>query len=305
MAAPPPCRVCGSRDTRHLMTTTVSLTKRDRIEHCCCLSCGSVFVATPLDQSDLAEAYGSVAWDKYYEENYATNRNKFASGIRFLNKNAIPSDAEILDIGGGDGMFAELLSENGFTRVSIHEIPGASVKAKNVENIYQDFDYKSVPDARFDVVTMMDVFEHVPDPSALLTACHRILKPGGVIYFHTPAVTRMDRFMHVLLRLPVLSAVGKTWARGRTSVFHLENYTKEAFQRLFRDRFEVISMEFKNELSWPVARYVRNYLTRRLRLPDWSSNLLAPFVYPFIATDFFNPNKAVVYARRRPPTKPA
>lgn len=298
MTAPPPCRVCGSRDTRYLMTTTVSLTNRDRIEHCCCQSCGSVFVATPLDQSDLAEAYSSIAWDKYYEENYNTNKKKFSLGIQFLNKNAIPKDAEILDVGGGDGMFADLLLENGFRNVSIHEIPGPHVKADRVKRIYQDFDYSSVPDGQFDVVTMMDVFEHVPDPSALLMACHRVLKPDGVIYFHTPAVTRMDRFMHVMLKLPLLNIVGKTWARGRTSVFHLENYTKEAFHHLFRDRFNVVSMEFKNELSWPVARYVRNYLTRRLRLPDWSSNLLAPFFYPFIATNFFNPNKAIVYARR-------
>lgn len=292
------CRVCGSDNIRYLMTTQVNLTKLKSLEHCRCRACGSVFVSTQPDRDDLSEAYSSIDWDHYFQENCETTRAKFVKGVEFLLASSVSLRARILDIGGGDGMFAEMLIEAGYSHVSVHEIPGASVKAENVETVFQDFDYQSIPDTSFDVVTMMDVFEHVPDPSLVVAACHRILKPGGILYFHTPVVTPMDRAMHVMLKIPLLSIAGKTWVRGRTSVFHLENYTGKAFEHLFRGRFDVVTMDFKNELSRPVSGYVRVYLTNRLRWPDWTSRLLAPLFYFFIATDFFNPNKAVVCARR-------
>ena len=76
--------------------------------------------------------------------------------------------------------------ESGFARVSGHEIPGAHLAGVRelAENIYEDFDYSSIPDETFDVVTMLDVVEHVRDPKFLLSQCHRILRPGGFGFCH-------------------------------------------------------------------------------------------------------------------------
>ena len=39
--------------------------------------------------------------------------------------------------------------------------------------------------ARFDVVTCMEMLEHVPDPSSVVQACYRLVKPGGHVFFST------------------------------------------------------------------------------------------------------------------------
>ena len=51
---------------------------------------------------------------------------------------------------------------------------------------------------------MLDVLEHVLAPQFLIDSMSRILKENGIIYFHTPVVTKTDIFMHYLLKLPLL-----------------------------------------------------------------------------------------------------
>ena len=121
----------------------------------------------------------------------------------------------------------------------------------------------------------------------------------GVIYFHTPVVTRTDRLMHDLQKFPVLKKAGTIWQRGRTSIFHLENYTPKSLTLLLEGAgFYDIKIEVKNELSWSVTRIVRVYLLNRLGLPGFLAPFLTPLFYPLLATDLFNANKAIVSARK-------
>ena len=39
--------------------------------------------------------------------------------------------------------------------------------------------------AQFDVVTCLEMLEHVPDPSSVVAACQRLVKPGGLVFFST------------------------------------------------------------------------------------------------------------------------
>ena len=57
-------------------------------------------------------------------------------------------------------------------------------------------------------------------------------------------------------------------------------------------------MDVRNELSWPVSRYVRSYLVEKQGLPGFLAPLITAMAYPFLATDTFNANKAIVRARK-------
>ena len=294
------CRVCASAKVDFICETPNEHSETESISSYRCGDCGLVFVGNEFSDEELAFAYGTLESGHYYYEIAAENRDKMRTAAGNLKEIAEPK-SRIIDIGTGNGEFLKVLTEAGFENVSGHEIPGSDLSG--VENfadaIYRDYDYSSIPSAHFDVVTLLDVVEHVRDPQYLIDQCFRILKPGGHIYFHTPVVTRTDRLMHRMTKIPAASKIAQTWLRGRTSIFHLQNYSRNSLRLLLnKGGFQLISLEIKNELSWPVGRYVQVYIVDRLNLPNIAGPLLTPAVYPLIATNFFNANKSIVLAQK-------
>lgn len=294
------CRVCGSAAIVYLCDTYNEYSKSTILQHYRCIACGSVFVGNRIDSEELGVAYAAQYSETYYDEIESVNKKKMAVAIGHL-RDLISPDDSLIDIGTGDGLFVELIHRAGFSNVSAHEIPGSDlVKIENIaRHLYQDFDYGSIPSNSFAAVTLLDVVEHVINPQYLIEVCRRILKSNGVIYFHTPVVTTTDRMMHFLLRIPIVKKFGIIWQKGRTSIFHLENYTPESLKILLeRAGFSDIRIEVKNELSWPVTRYIRVYLLEKQGLPGFLAPLFLPVFYLLLATDLFNANKAIVSARK-------
>jgi 2-polyprenyl-3-methyl-5-hydroxy-6-metoxy-1,4-benzoquinol methylase len=292
--------VCSSQKVSYLCDTHNHHSQTKIINHYRCNDCGSVFVGNKINGDELGIAYSTLDSDGYYAEIEAENRKKMVTAITDLKDLISPQD-HIIDLGTGNGMFIEMLIANGFENVSAHEIPGCDLSfiEKTAKHIFQDFDYSTIPSETFDAVTLLDVLEHVPDPKYLIETCARILKKDGVIYIHTPVVTKTDRLMHFLQRVPVLKKAGTMWQSARTSIFHLENYTDRSLRGLLRAAgFYDIDIEVKNELSWNASRYVRIYLLDKLKLPGSLSPVVTPFFYPLMATNFFNANKAIVSARK-------
>ena len=297
------CRVCSADDVSWLCDTPNTHSATTPLNHYRCAACGSVFVGNQVDHAELGVAYGTLDSDTYYREIADETRRKMCSAIADLRALRRQSGA-LIDIGTGNGMFVPLLREAGFDDVSVHEIQGTDLSAiaPLVRHVYQDHDYSTVPDASFDTVTLLDVAEHVIDPHYLMKTAYRLLRPGGVLYVHTPVVTRLDRLMHALQRLPVLGRIGRVWQAGRTSIFHLQNYTAPSLEQLLRRAgFTAVEVRLENELSWPLSRYVHVFLLKRLHLPAALAPVLAPLFYPVFATRACNSNKGIAVARRANP----
>lgn len=257
-----------------------------------------MFVGNDIGAGELAAAYASLDEKAYYAQTSGASGPKFAAAARDV-AGLAPLGARVIDLGGGDGAFVGALRAAGFKQLSFHEIPGSGVAdVPGVQHIYRDTDYASIPLDRFDVVTMMDVMEHVPVPSLTLAAAQRILRPGGILYLHTPVVTVLDRVMHVFLNVPLLGRLARLWQRARTSIFHLQNYTPRALTLLSeREGFQALRVECINELSWPLDLYVRIYLVDKAGLP----RVLVPVVTAIAAIfvrSRLHANKGVLAARR-------
>lgn len=294
------CRVCGWRTTRFLCRTPNEHSRTRWLDSFRCLECGSVFIANVISNEELSEAYGTIDAAAYYRETATSSARKFHAAAGDLAGLLEPS-AAILDIGGGDGAFVRALHARGFRNLSLHELPGHDLPDLTgvVRGVYRDIGYSTVADASFDAVTMMDVMEHVADPRATIAEVRRMLRPGGLLYLHTPVVTLLDRAMHGLQRLPLVGGVGRAWQRARTSIFHLQNYTPRSLRGLMARRgFEVVRLACVNELSWPLPRYVRVYLIEKQGVPEALGPLLVWLSRPLVRSRL-HANKAVLVARSR------
>ena len=294
------CKVCGM-NTRHLCDTANEHGEISVIRNFRCVNCGLVFVGNEITNDQLGTAYATMDSERYYAEVGKTEERKFATSLTNLRSCGVKETSRLIDIGTGNGAFLLYLKNKGFQHLSGHDIPGAGTKELDDNHIpvYKDYDYTAIPDASFDVATLLDVMEHVSDPHHVAESVYRILKPGGILYFHTPCVTVTDRLMHGVQRIPLIGKIGRIWQRGRTSVFHLQNYTCKSVEIILQKaNYGNISIKRVNELSWPLRRYIRVYLCEKLGLPEFLSYLAIPFFYPFLATSFFNANKAVVVAKK-------
>ena len=103
-------------------------------------------------------------------------------------------DACVLDVGCGGGLLSEALAKAGAQVTAIDLAPNLLKVARlhglesGIKVGYRQVAVEALADetpASFDVVTCMEMLEHVPDPAAIINACARLLRPGGRLFLST------------------------------------------------------------------------------------------------------------------------
>jgi 2-polyprenyl-6-hydroxyphenyl methylase/3-demethylubiquinone-9 3-methyltransferase len=104
------------------------------------------------------------------------------------------SGKRVLDIGCGGGLLTEGMASRGadVTGIDLSERPlGVARLHLHESGLKVDYRHLSAEDcarempASFDVVTCLEMLEHVPDPSSIVAACATLVKPGGQVFFST------------------------------------------------------------------------------------------------------------------------
>ena len=100
----------------------------------------------------------------------------------------------VLDVGCGGGILAESMAARG-AKVTGIDLADKPLKVAELHLLESglEVEYLKIPaeelararPAHFDVVTCMEMLEHVPDPAAIVQACSELVKPGGWVFFAT------------------------------------------------------------------------------------------------------------------------
>ncbi|MES5323920.1 bifunctional 2-polyprenyl-6-hydroxyphenol methylase/3-demethylubiquinol 3-O-methyltransferase UbiG [Alcaligenes phenolicus] len=101
---------------------------------------------------------------------------------------------QVLDVGCGGGILSESLAQSGADVTGI-DLAERSLKIARLHSLesgvpvkYEMISAEDMADqhpGRFDVVTCMEMLEHVPDPGSIIAACAKLVKPGGWVFFST------------------------------------------------------------------------------------------------------------------------
>lgn len=147
-----------------------------------------------VDRAEVAkfEALASRWWDRESEFKPLHEINPLRTN--WIDDKASLAGKEVLDVGCGGGILSEAMAQRGatVTGIDMGEAPLAVARLHQLESgvevDYQQCTAEEMAElhpARFDVVTCMEMLEHVPDPASVIRACATLVKPGGHVFFST------------------------------------------------------------------------------------------------------------------------
>lgn len=145
-----------------------------------------------LDEKSKFNAYASEWWNT--DGKLKTLHDINPIRLSYIEEHIDLTDKKILDVGCGGGLLTEALAYRGglLTGIDISEHLlqaadqhaqqsnlGITYSCTTVEN------FSSSHNNAFDVITCMELLEHVPDPRSVINACMHLIKPGGLLFLST------------------------------------------------------------------------------------------------------------------------
>ncbi|MCP2604651.1 class I SAM-dependent methyltransferase [Candidatus Aminicenantes bacterium AH-873-B07] len=214
-----------------------------------CNKCDYVFSPHPPPEKTIYSLYQKIEDPAYDEE--AENRSlNFLRILSFLEK-LRPEKGKLFDVGAATGILLSLAKKRGWEIDGVEPSHWAVNYALNKYgiNIRKGiFEKIELPANYYDVVTMIDLLEHIPYPIVGIEKAYRVLKKKGILCIVTPDI---KSFMARLF--------GKKWWHFRPA--HLSYFSKRSLQYLLKKSgFEIIK---ERRYVWTFSLY---YLLSRLKI---------------------------------------
>lgn len=199
------CWVCGSDDSepykersvqRALVPGDLAITDSNygaTLGLRSCRRCSFIFA----EGSDLGELLG--LYERLSDPGYEGSQSSRELQMSWLierARRARPGARTVLDVGAAAGLLVKLARDQGLDARGVepsHDLVAAARRLHGVELIQGTLPHEQLLGARFDIVFLADVIEHVPDPVALLREARALVAPGGVLLVVTPDAGSLAR----------------------------------------------------------------------------------------------------------------
>ncbi|MGA7801093.1 MAG: bifunctional 2-polyprenyl-6-hydroxyphenol methylase/3-demethylubiquinol 3-O-methyltransferase UbiG [Gammaproteobacteria bacterium] len=147
-----------------------------------------------VDAGEIAkfEALAARWWDPHSEFKPLHDINPLR--LDYIDRLAGVAGKQVIDVGCGGGLLAEGMARCGarVTGIDMGEAPLSVARLHLLESAleveYRQVTAEAMADEQpqaFDLVTCLEMLEHVPDPASVVDACARLVKPGGMVFFST------------------------------------------------------------------------------------------------------------------------
>lgn len=196
----PPCPLCRKPGRFHASASDIEYFTTDQtFEYFSCDRCDVLFIHSMLaDQLSLIYPSNYYSFKVGERRNWAVRIKEMLDAVllKRLLRSIAGDDIRILDIGGGTGWLSDI-ARRADPRISTTQIvdldPLAKASAEQAGHRYfcgriEDF----VSDERFDLILMLNLIEHVPQPEDLLRQVNRLITPRGKVLIKTPNFRALD-----------------------------------------------------------------------------------------------------------------
>jgi SAM-dependent methyltransferase len=258
------CVVCGSGDRRPFR-------RQDSYTIVRCARCGLRYLSpqpAPGLLTDLytEEYYVSVDSRERGYDGYVTEAENWRRTFRDRLDDLPAIPGRLLDVGAATGFFVEQARAVGWEAVGVEPSEWAAAYARKelgVDVRTGTLDEMRFPDGTFDVVTLWEVIEHLPDPRVTLAEIRRVLKPGGRLVLSTPDAGSLAARLS-----------GRRWLGWRKVPEHLSFFDRRNLDRLLvgagfepvRHRYASLTVSAGFALDRAMSLLG---LPRRWRAPAW------------------------------------
>ncbi|TVP56594.1 MAG: bifunctional 2-polyprenyl-6-hydroxyphenol methylase/3-demethylubiquinol 3-O-methyltransferase UbiG [Halomonadaceae bacterium] len=147
-----------------------------------------------VDPAEIAkfDELASRWWDPHSEFKPLHEINPLR--VNYIDERAPLAGKKVLDVGCGGGILCEALAKRGahVTGIDLAEAPLGVAQLHSLESgVNVEYRQITVEDlaaeqpGEYDIVTCLEMLEHVPDPGSVVQACQRLLRPGGQLFVST------------------------------------------------------------------------------------------------------------------------
>ena len=199
------------------------LTLRVGQEITSCRRCGLLTRFPMPDHTELETFYRDAYWTQYAEEQAGSaRRNLYLHALTWIEDTHSPPGT-LVDVGCGMGALLALSQERGWRAIGVDpsSIAVARARASGLEAFEEAWPHSQVPEGTVDVVTFVNVLDHLPNPFAALEKAWRVLKPGGLVYIRVPNAPLHAALTRMLSRIGWEHlAVMHLYGFGRSALLH-------------------------------------------------------------------------------------
>lgn len=197
-----PCSICGSISSQ-LFAKAWSAYLNDYLSIVRCTECSFVYV-NPREQEDIwVERYSSEYIPSEYFQKEDENSNILTHTI--LDEISIyKRTGKLLDIGCYAGALLMKARDKGWDTAGLEANKSAASYARNIKHlniINKPVGEGVLPDGEFDIITMIQVLEHMPRPADTIKIVSRALKKNGFLVIEVPNLLNLSFRLHKWLKI--------------------------------------------------------------------------------------------------------
>ena len=263
-----------------------------------CKNCGLIYVnPRPKEPEKIywgpKEKYLKEA-ELIFEGKQKSHRDvNYLADLKKINK--IKPKGNFLDIGTNMGMFLRNARNRGWRLYGIEPSPALSeiAREKFGLEIYTSFLYENkFADNFFDIITIIDVFEHISKPLEMLKDVHRIIKQDGLLFIKVPHANfnllKYSLYKKILHKFSFPQDIFRDIFDSREHIVH---YTKETITKmLYKGGFRVNAIKIDRPIQTPIWRALvgHYYQYPTPWCIDWKNKLVRLGLY-YLALVFYYP----------------